>query len=183
MPTDDAPFVPPAWTAPTIIFALLLSAIIATTQRISIIVVATTTFLIGVIYQIRVNGVPTEFWAHVLFGLVLASATGYVLRGDGGPLAIRPYHGVILVVIAVSLLVGEVHATHIGSVHSLTHVVIVTLMLSIGMAAAVAGSRQPSRKIATIRALHDSVVLAGIGLTLMRHLHEATTVAPKTSRV
>jgi len=180
---DDSPFVPPAWTAPTIVFALLLSAIIATTQRFSVTAIATATFLIGGLYQIRINGVPTEFWAHILFGLVLASATGYVLRGDGGPLAIRHYHGVILVVVAISILVGEVHATHIGSVHSFAHVVIVTLMLSIGLAAAVAGSRPPSKKIATIRALHDSVALAGIGLTLMRHLHDTAPLSVRVHQV
>ena len=94
--------------------------------------VATVALLAGTgaaVHQLSL-GLPGEFWADALIGIMLAGCASPVLSGDGGPVAVSKWQGGLGAAAFALLLFGEFchhgpsSCSPVKSVHMLAHVAI-----------------------------------------------------------
>ena len=153
--------------------------------------VATVALLAGTgaaVHQLSL-GLPGEFWAHALIGIMLAGCASPALSGDGGPVAVSKWQGGLGAAAFALLLFGEFchhgpsSCSPVKSVHMLAHVAIEAAAGSfalLAMLAAIATERRWTRaaaRLSTMRRLHDPIALAVLGHILTQHQHDPQPIA------
>jgi len=147
----------------------------------------------GVLHTIQL-GVPLEYWAHVLFGVVCLAA-GAVVEGTGQPVRAHPVQGGLVACIFVSLIAGEYLSVGFGRLHYVSHALLeldcLLLTLSAVSESLVAAALSTARRtvddgaalkaallrVRTARCVVDPCGLAAIGVIFLRHQHDPSALA------
>jgi len=130
-------------------------------------------------------GVPLEFWAHVLFG-VLCVAAGAIAARTGRSVCVELWQGSAAVLVFTALIIGEYLSVGFGRLHYVAHgllelsCLLFTLSASaerLVYACSVVYAPAAVLCVHQARIVMDPCCLACIGIILMAHRHDPAPIA------
>ena len=137
-------------------------------------------------------GVPGEFWAHVLFGVVCVTA-GAVAGRTGQLVSVPAWQGGAASLIFVGLIIGEYATVGFGNLKYVAHVLIYVSCLLLTLSATAEDMcerccgllawRLVRIRVRLARVLIDPSCLASIGIIFMAHRHDPSDIAIMFHRV
>jgi hypothetical protein len=148
----------------------------------------------GVLYSIIRLGVPLEYWAHVMFGVVCLAA-GAIVERTGQPVRVHLVQGGLVACIFVSLIAGEYLSVGFGRLHYVAHALLELdcLLLTLSAVSESLVAAAPSTasrtvdegvalkaallRVRTARCVVDPCGLASIGVIFLRHQHDPGALA------